>query len=59
MAHDEYWTTPRGDYASRRQAFLEYAAAAEGAAGGVASFRSYAAWSSAVGRSMRRASATR
>lgn len=33
MAHDEYWTTPRGDYASRRQAFLEVAAAAEGGRG--------------------------
>ncbi len=33
MAEDDYWTTPRGDYASRRRAFLEFAASAEGGRG--------------------------
>ena len=30
---DTYWTTPQGDYASRRRAFLEFAAAAEAGRG--------------------------
>jgi hypothetical protein len=30
---DKYWDHPQGDYASRRQAFLEYSASAEGSGG--------------------------